>query len=315
MKALITGVGGFVGNHLVRHLVREHECDVTGIDMVSPSTDLLGLSGFKFYKMDLMDDSSVRSLIEREKFDEVYHLAAQSSVAMSWSSEVQTYKSNIFSQLGILSALLESSSRSRVLVVSSSEIYGKVSIEEIPIKEEAPLRPTSPYAVSKAVQDLMAYEYYAARGLMTYRTRSFNHIGPGQNVKFVCADFARQIADIETGKIEPEIRVGNIDVIRDFTDVRDVVAAYSTILRKGRAGEAYNVCSGNGISISSLLEILLSQAKKDIKVVVDKSRFRPVDIPILVGDRSKLTLELGWEPKINIEQSALDILNCFRNLV
>ncbi|MCL5986636.1 MAG: GDP-mannose 4,6-dehydratase [Actinobacteria bacterium] len=315
MKALITGVCGFVGKHLAQYLLSEHECEVTGIDVALPSADLLGLSSFKFCQMDLMDDGAIRSLITSEKFDEVYHLAAQSSVALSWGNEVQTYRSNIFGQLGILSALLECSPETRVLVVGSSEIYGKVSLEEIPIKETTPPRPLSPYAVSKATCDLMAYEYFAAHDVRAYRTRSFNHIGPGQNTKFVCADFARQIADIETGKMKPEIRVGNIEVIRDFTDVRDVVAAYCTILRKGRAGEAYNVCSGYGISISKLLEILLSNAKKEIEVVIDEGRFRPADIPILIGDRSKLTLELGWKPKINIEQSALDVLNCFRNPV
>jgi len=315
MKALITGVSGFVGKYLTEYLLSEHECEVTGVDVVSPSSDLLGLNGFNFYQIDLMDDGAVRSLIAGEKFDEVYHLAAQSSVTLSWSNEVLTYKLNIFGQLNILSALLESSPETRVLVTGSSEVYGKVSIEEIPIKETALLKPLSPYAVSKAAQDLMAYEYYAAHGLRTYRTRSFNHIGPGQNARFVCADFARQIADIEAGRMNPEIGVGNIEVIRDFTDVRDVVAAYCTILRKGRAGEAYNVCSGYGISISRLLEVLLSNSKKEIQVVIDQGRFRPADIPVLIGDRSKLTLELGWEPKINIEQSVLDVLNCFRNPV
>ena len=315
MKALITGVSGFVGRYLVDRLLSGNECEVTGIDVISPSSELLGTDGFSFYPIDLLDDNGVRTFFSKEKFDEVYHLAAQSSVTLSWKNEVQTYRLNILGQLNILSSILKSSPESRVLITGSSEIYGRVGIEDIPIKETQPLKPLSPYAVSKAAQDMMAYEYYAVHGLKTYRTRSFNHIGPGQNTNFVCADFARQIVDIELGKRKPEISVGNIEVIRDFTDVRDVVDAYCKILREGITGEVYNVCSGYGISISRLLDILLSSSKKEIKVVIDQSRFRPADIPILIGDRSKLTLELGWKPKVSIEQSVLNVLNYFRNPV
>ncbi|GFP20395.1 GDP-4-dehydro-6-deoxy-D-mannose reductase, partial [Candidatus Hakubella thermalkaliphila] len=243
---------------------------------------------------------------------EIYHLAAQSSAALSWEDPRRTYEINIFGQLNLLESLLKSQVEASVLITASGEVYGKVSPEQVPITEDYSLRPDSPYAVSKAAQDLLGYQYYSAYKMRILRTRSFNHTGPGQSPAFVCSDLARQIAQIEAGRHRPVIQVGNLEPKRDFTDVRDVVRAYIELIRKGRPEQPYNVCSGRAYAIGEILEMLLAMSEKRIEVEVTQDRFRPSDLPILLGDNRRIREDTGWSPAISMEKSLRDLLDYWR---
>jgi len=313
MRALVTGATGFVGKHLISYLVKEQGLEVLGLGLRPPETfeSLFDLA-FDYEQCDISDQSSVKHFIETFKPDFIFHLAAQSSVSLSWEEPERTLKINFLGLLNILQAVREAEIFPLIHIPCSSDEYGRVRPEELPILESQPLQPESPYALSKVFQDSLGEYYFNHYGLKIIRTRAFNHAGPGQRATFVCSDFARQIARIEKGLSEPVIYVGNLEARRDFTDVRDIVRAYWLVANRGRAGEVYNVCSGKAFAIEEILDILLSLTKVVIKVEQDPQKTRRSDIPILLGDNTKIFQATGWKPEIPFEKTLEDVLNYWR---
>ena len=307
MRVLITGAGGFVGNHLAAHLSQAvANAQLFGATLFESETIHPAISGNRL--IDLKDYAQARDLLADCRPDAVYHLAAQAFVPRSFEAPWETLENNILSQLNITRACLELNLRPRILIVSSAEIYGQVSADQLPLDENCAIRPTNPYSVSKVAQDLLGLQYYLSHGLPIMRARPFNHIGPGQNGRFVAPAFAMQIANIEEGRRRAVINVGNLTAKRDFTDVRDIVRAYRLIIEKGRPGEAYNVASGLAYSIRRLLDILLGLSAIDIEVQVDPARLRPVDVPEIRGDSAKLRRDTGWQPSLTFEETLKDVL-------
>ncbi len=317
-KILITGISGFVGGFLAEHLVKtQNENTIIGTYLVKPHVSFLdGISQKpELYQVDLIDQQEVHGLIKQIRPDIIYHLAALSSPAESFKNPAQTISNNINAQINLLEAVRKNNlTETKILIVSSSEVYGVIDPSDLPVDEDTPLRPVSPYGVSKIAQDYLGLQYFNAYHMGIYRVRPFNHIGPGQSPHFVVSSFARQIAEIEKGKKEPVFTVGNLHAKRDFTDVRDIVVAYALILHGGKAGDVYNVGSGVVHSISDILDILLSMAKIKITVKVDEALFRPGDVPEIVCDNKKIKT-LGWKPTIPIEKSLSDTLEYWRSIV
>lgn len=314
-KILITGVTGFVGSHLVDYILAEHpECELTGIMRWRSRTENIEhvLDRINLLECDLRDASSTRDVIEKVEPDWIFHLAAQSFVPTSFRAPMESLDTNVMGQLNIFEAVRRTGLNPRIQIACSSEEYGLVHPEEAPICEDNPLRPLSPYAVSKVAQDLLAYQYYESYGVDSVRTRGFNHTGPRRGPVFVCSDFAKQIADIEAGRREPVMWVGNLDAKRDFTDARDMVRGYWKALEMGVAGEVYNLCSGTTHSIQSVLDQLLAMSKIKIEVKVDPARLRPSDVPLLLGDASRFHGLTGWKPEIPFEKTLRDILEYWR---
>lgn len=307
MRVLITGAGGFVGNHLaallgnLRSATRIFGASLFPTEQAHSAVDENRL-------IDLKDFAQVRSLLAHCRPDAIYHLAAQAFVPRSFEDPWETLENNIRAQLNIIQACLELDLRPRILIVSSAEIYGQVSPAQLPMAEDTAIRPTNPYSVSKVAQDMLGLQYYLSHDLPIMRARPFNHIGPGQNSRFVAPAFATQIASIEEGKREAVIYVGNLAAKRDFTDVRDIVRAYSMIIASGQPGEAYNIASGQAYSVRNLLDILLGLSAEDIQVRVDPARLRPVDVPEIRGDAGKLQRDTGWQPTYSFEQTLQDVL-------
>jgi GDP-4-dehydro-6-deoxy-D-mannose reductase len=317
-KILITGITGFVGKHLASHLLSQKLYEISGIYRSETSISTLDelKDQIQLTQVDLNDADAIDALVQSSKPDVIYHLAAQASPARSFSIPVKTLTNNIVAEFSLLDALKKNDLQdTRVIVISSAEIYGIVTPEDNPVDEETPLRPATPYAVSKIAQDYLSLQYYLAYKLDIVRLRPFNHIGPGQKEGFVVADFAKQIAEIEAGKKDPEISVGNLDAKRDFTDVRDIVKAYEFAMQKGKAGEVYNLGSGRSRKIKDILETLLSLSSKKISVKVDPERFRPIDVPEILGDINKFHDLTGWEPSVPFEKTLQDILDYWRAIV
>ncbi len=312
MRCLITGIGGFVGQYLAAWLLGRGE-EVIGItrDEVQWHRDELRNGGPQVFVCDLLDASEVERAIGRSAPDQVYHLAADSSVGESFANPMAVFQNNVTSVVNLLEAVRGSGGNPRVLTVGSSEVYGRATGDKA-IDERVELRPESPYAVSKAAADLVAYQYFAAHHLDIVRVRPFTHIGPGQSVRFVAASFARQIAEIERGLRPPVIEVGNLEARRDFTDVRDMVRAYELALAKGEPGSVYNIGRGSAVAVRTLLDVLLSQSRTAIDVRVEASRLRQVDAPLQVCDARKFRERTGWEPRIPLEQTLVDILEYAR---
>jgi GDP-4-dehydro-6-deoxy-D-mannose reductase len=263
-------------------------------------------------EVELRDGAAVRRVLDTVKPDAIFHLAAQSFVPTSWSSPSDTLVTNITSQVNIFEGVLALKQEPVIQIACSSEEYGLVLPDEVPITESQPLRPLSPYAVSKVSQDLLGYQYFRSYGLKTVRTRGFNHTGPRRGDVFVTSNFAKQLVEIELGLREPVIKVGNLEAIRDFTDVRDTVRAYWLAVQKGRHGEAYNIATGVGISIQELLDRLVNLSTADVRVEVDPDRLRPSDVERLVGDNSKFRRDTGWEPQIPFDKTLRDTLDYWR---
>ena len=264
---------------------------------------------------DIRDYISVKRVLDEVRPDLIFHLAAQSFVPTSWKAPQETLTTNILGQTNIFEAVRELGLSTAIQIAGSSEEYGLVKEDEVPIKETNPLRPLSPYAVSKIAQDFLGYQYFMSYGMRIIRTRGFNHTGPRRGEVFVCSNFAKQIAEIEKGKRPPVIKVGNLEAIRDFTDVRDMVRGYWLAATEGEAGEVYNLCSGKGYRISEVLEMLLSLTEVEVKVEQDPERMRPSDVPVLIGDCTKFREKTGWEPKIPFEKTLEDLLNYWRERV
>jgi GDP-4-dehydro-6-deoxy-D-mannose reductase len=310
MRALITGISGFVGSHLAEYLISKNYEVFGTIRWRSKRDNIAHLEATKaitLFETDIKDYGSIRGTMAGVKPDEVYHLAAQSFVPASWSAPAETLDTNIQGQLNILEAVREAVPDAKVQVVGSSEEYGLVYPNEVPIDELQPLRPLSPYGVSKVAQDMLGWQYYKSYGLNVIRTRAFNHTGPRRGEVFVTSNFAKQIAEIARGKKEPVIKVGNLEAKRDFTDVRDVVRAYHLVLTKGKSGEVYNICSGEGKSIQSVLDLLLEISKLEVKVEQDPTRMRPSDVMVLEGSFDKIHDAIGWGPTIPFEQTMEDL--------
>lgn len=310
-KIFITGVNGFVG----RHLMLEYK-DSEIIGLVREGTDKNLGTNIKTVQGDILDKERIEKIIKEEKPDLILHLAAFTSPSESLKNPVGTLDNNIKGQLNILEAvrkieLLDT----KLLVVSSAEVYGDIDEANLPISEEESLNPMTPYAVSKITQDFLGYQYFKSYGIKSIRVRPFNHIGPGQSSMFVVSAFARQIALIEKGKQEKIIKVGDLISRRDFTDVRDIVRAYRILMEKGKIGDVYNIGSGKSYKISEILEILLSFSKQKIEIKEDESLMREVDIKESRCDSSKINKDTGWKPEIPIEKSLLDSLDYWRNIL
>ncbi|MBI4635700.1 MAG: GDP-mannose 4,6-dehydratase [Candidatus Rokubacteria bacterium] len=317
MRLLITGITGFVGSYLAE-LALEQGLEVCGSCRWRSKTENIEhiRHRIRLIDCDLRDQSSVQNLLDVASPDYIAHLAAQSFVAASWQAPAETFNTNVISQVNLLEALRARRSRARFLVIGSSEEYGTVYEDELPIRETNPLRPLSPYAVSKVAQDLMGYQYFKSYGMPIVRTRAFNHEGPRRGDVFVTSNFARQIAEIEAGHREPVIEVGNLKSRRDYTDVRDVVRGYWLLLERGEPGDVYNLCSGKAWRIQDVLEFLTGEARvRGIAVREDAARFRPSDVPVLLGDASKIWKAVGWQPELPFEQTLRDVLEYWRRRV
>ncbi len=264
---------------------------------------------------DLTDASSMRHLIRIVRPDRIFHLAAQSYVPASWNAPAQTFTTNVIGQLNLLEAVREEGGDPLIHIAGSSEEYGLVLPDEVPITESNPLRPLSPYAVSKVTQELLALQYHRSYGFKTVITRGFNHEGPRRGEVFSTSSFAKQIAEIEKGMREPIINVGDLSCKRDWTDVRDFVRAYWLALEKGVPGEVYNVGSGVTRTVQSMLDLLLSMSSISIEVRTDPTRMRPSDVRILWSNSDKFKAQTGWEPKIPFEQTLRDLLDYWRERV
>lgn len=315
-KVLITGVAGFVGQHLLSYLQSLDSFEIVGTYRSESSHDEFDKKNLTLRQVNLMDQDAVASLIEEDKPDYIYHLAAMASAAKSYSHAKETLTNNMVVELNLLEALKNAKMYStRTLIVSSGEVYGMVKPEELPVSEENPLRPVSPYAVSKIAQDFLAYQYFLSYHLDTVRVRPFNHTGPGQKEGYVVSDFAKQIVEIEKGKKEPVITVGNLEAKRDFTDVRDIVKAYHLALEKGEAGEVYNLGSNNSYKVADILQMLLAHSMTKVDVKVDPERFRPIDVPEITCDSRKFFELTHWKPEIEFERTLQDILDYWRKIV
>ena len=315
MKALITGISGFVGSHLCDYVLAHTDWQVAGT-VYGPYRNIQGIcSKLELYPAELSRLSVVEFVLDQARPDVIFHLAAMAVTGRSWRDPASTIQINAAMQANILQAIVNLKLDCRVIVVGSSEEYGAVTPDQLPIDETAPLRPLNPYAVSKVTQDMLGLQYYLSHGLDTVRVRPFNHIGPRQSPGFVVPDFASQVARIEVGAQEPVLHVGNLEARRDFTDVRDVVRAYYLLAVKGQAGQVYNVGSGRAYAIQHVLDEFLVHSTVPIQVVPDPERMRPSDIPLVRCDYGKLHACTGWEPTIPFEQSLADVLAYWRTEV
>lgn len=302
MRALITGVNCFVGKHLSK-LLLEKGFEVFGFDIGDKTNN-----NIIYQKLDILDAEELKNLINKAKPEIVFHLAGFSSVKKSFEQQELCKKINVTGTKNILDAILSGKLNSKILVVSSADIYGIP--KSVPIPETAELNPVSPYAESRKEQEELCKQYMGKLHIII--SRSFPHIGPGQSPVFVTSDFAKQIVEIEKGS-QAVIKTGNLEAKRDFTDVRDIVKAYLLAAEKCNAGEIYNICSGKAYSIKGILEKLLSLSQAEIKLEQDPERMRLNDIPILQGDNSKFIKQTGWAPEITLNQSLKDILDYWRN--
>jgi GDP-4-dehydro-6-deoxy-D-mannose reductase len=297
----------------VEFLQAEHPgVEVHGVVLPHGGVSWRAASGARVLEADLDDPAAAAAVVGEVRPDRVVHLAGQSSVQQSWTDPGGTLRTNVLGIVHLLDAARRLALRPTVVVVGSAEEYGPVAPDELPIREGAPLRPASPYAVSKVAQGALALLYGPAGGMRVVLTRTFHHTGPGRGEAFAESSFARQIAEIEAGLRPPVLKVGNLEAVRDFADVRDVVRAYWLLLERGEGGAAYNVCSGKGRRVRDLLDTLLAASRARVEVRVDPDRLRPADVPAQVGDPSRLRAATGWEPRIPIERSLLDLLEDWR---
>jgi GDP-4-dehydro-6-deoxy-D-mannose reductase len=317
MRLLVTGITGFVGSYMAEYALAQG-AEVFGAARWRSRTDSIEhlRAKVRLVECDLRDLASVRRLLATVAPTHVIHLAAQSFVGASWHTPAETLSTNILSQVNLLEAIRELATVPRVLVIGTSEEYGLVHQDEVPIKETNALRPLSPYAVSKVAQDLMGFQYFQSYGLPIIRTRAFNHEGPRRGEVFVTSNFAKQVAEIEAGLRGPTIFVGDLTPRRDYSDVRDIVRGYWLLLQRGEPGEVYNLCSGRTWVIRQVLDFFLEHSlTKDIVVETDPARLRPSDVMVLEGDSSKIRRAVGWQVEIPFEQTLKDLLVYWRQRI
>ena len=315
---LITGISGFAGSFLVEYLLSQNKGKISGTYLEEASLGNIENVKTKvnLFKLNLTEEKKVFDTLREAKPDFIFHLAALTSPKASFDNPFETIQNNVKAQLNLLEAVRKLKLlNTRLLITSSPEVYGIVEKKDLPIDEDTKLMPASPYAVSKITQDFLALQYFLSYGIKVIRIRPFNHIGPRQSPSFVISAFAKKIAEIEKGKTDDVLFVGNLGSKRDFTDVRDMVAAYGLAVEKCRWGEVYNIGSGKSYTISQVLDKMLSLSRKKIKIRVDESLIRPSDNPDLLCDRTKFTNLTGWKPEILIDKTLKDTLDYWRNII
>lgn len=312
MNALIIGAAGFVGGYLSKHLKEALGWNITATKM---KHEELNIPDVNIVSLDILNKQEIISLLFDIKPDCIFHLAAQSSVSVAWKNPALTVDVNIKGSLNVLDAVRELFYKPRILLIGSGEEYGHVRPEDIPIREETLLRPGNLYAATKACQNMIGKIYTDAYDMNIMMVRAFNHIGPNQAPLFVVSDFCKQVVEIERGLLDPVIHVGNLSVFRDFTDVRDVVRAYSAIILQGKRGETYNVGSGKAMEIREMLETILSFSTASITIETDPAKLRPVDVPIIEADTSKLYNLTSWKPLIPFQQTVQETLDYWRSVI
>lgn len=316
MKSLIIGGSGFVGAYLARHLIElGHQTAVT--KMPQERAELIGIHAddLDVFDLDILEQDAVSDIIHLTNPDYIFHLAAQSSVAVSWKNPGLTADVNIKGSIHVLEAVRRQEKNIRVLLVGSSEEYGCILPDEIPVRESHAVHPGNIYAATKACQNQVGSIYAQAYGIDVMMVRAFNHIGPHQAPCFAVSGFCKQAAEIEAGFKEPVIYTGNLEAKRDFTDVRDIVRAYALLVQKGIAGETYNVGSGHAVRIGDLLAMVLAQSTASICVKADPGRFRPLDVPVIEAEISKIQKATGWKPQISLSQTVSQTLEAWRTAV
>jgi GDP-4-dehydro-6-deoxy-D-mannose reductase len=298
VKVAVTGARGFVGPHLVAHL---ESCgdEVLALDRHGPDS------------FDVTDADAVNARLTDARPEVLYHLAALSHVGESWNSPITSFRVNAEGTLNILRTCTDLKIE-RVVVVLSSEVYGRVEEADLPLTEDSPLRPVTPYGAAKAAADMLALQAFLGDGLGAIRVRPFSHTGPGQSARFVVPALAARIARAERDGVH-EIPVGSLDAVRDLTDVRDVVRAYRRVAERGEPGEVYNVCSGTGVSVQQIADQLLTRSTRPIRLVTDPDLVRPVEVPRLVGSNERLRAATGWEPEIPLTRTIADVLDDARD--
>lgn len=314
MRALVTGISGFVGGHLTDHLVEMGDL-VVGLSSTGRWPMALAhldrLARIEACNLADVDEDDLAALIVCKQPEAVYHLAAQANPQASVADPRGTWALNLGGTLNLLEAVKRSGLAPRVLLVGSGVSYGSPAPEHLPVTEACPLRPNNPYAASKAAADLLGIQHHLGHQTHVVIARPFNHAGPRQSPTYVLGGFACQVAEIEVG-LKSRIDVGNLNVVRDFTDVRDIVRAYRLLIQHGTPGEVYNVGTGRDVSLAAMLEIFQSLARASIPVHTDPARFRPIDQPRLLADASKLRAATGWEPRYSITQTLTDMLDACR---
>jgi GDP-4-dehydro-6-deoxy-D-mannose reductase len=312
MRVLVTGICGFLGRYLAAHLLKKRLKIYGTVHEIKHVKNIAHLkNAITLRRCDVRNPRMVKNVIEKSRPDFIFHLAAQSYPTISWEDPIGTMETNVLGTVNLFEAIRRLRINPKILIACSSAEYGLVREEETPIRENHPLLPLHPYGVSKVAQDLLAYQYFKNFGLNAVRARIFGTTGPGK-VNDVCSDFAKQIAEIECKKREPIMYVGNLEPKRDLSDVRDMVNALWLLMKKGKIGEVYNVCSSKAYKIGHLLDKLLRMSDTRIKVEVDPKKFRPSDELLILGDNSKIKKDCGWRPTIPIEKTLKDILNYWR---
>ncbi len=320
-KVLITGITGFVGSHLTEYILKYHKSiKIYGlVRWRSPKNNILGIQDYvNFCYGDLEDYSSLEKILTTVKPDVIFHLAAQSYVDFSFISPISTLQANVIGTANLLESIktlkLQVGYDPIIHICSSSEVYGQVKEDELPIKETNPLRPASPYAVSKVGEDMLALQYFISWGIKTIRTRMFTHEGPRRGEVFAPSNFAKQIAAIEIGKQKPEVKVGNLNSVRTFMDVRDAVEAYWLLVNKCIPGDVYNIGGKETMTVGAMLEKLIKISnKRKIKITIDPSRLRPSDVTLQIPSVEKFVQETAWKPKYKFDDTLKDLLNYWRN--
>ncbi|WP_461207111.1 GDP-mannose 4,6-dehydratase [Clostridium sp. DL1XJH146] len=311
MKVLIIGVNGFVGKYLIEAIKNRFDKSQLEIYGTYFGQKNSSINNVNYINLDITDKVKVLDIIKYIKPQYIFHLAALSSVSISWNNPQLTFETNVIGTIHVLNAIRELKYKPRTLIVGSSDEYGNVI--ETSISEEQVLNPQNPYAVSKVTQEMISNIYSNAYGMDIVMTRSFNHIGPGQEPVFVVSDWAKQITEIQKGIRDNKIFVGNIDVKRDFSDVRDIVNAYIDLIINGVSGEVYNVGSGNSIELRDILKLLITAANIEVEVVIDKKKLRPIENKEIKSDNTKLIDATGWKAKYKIENTLIDVLDYWRD--
>jgi GDP-4-dehydro-6-deoxy-D-mannose reductase len=314
LRSLITGIGGFAGSYLAEYCLTQPGAEVLGLvrSVARPGHAAALGERVRLVAGDLRDGPAVAAALAASRPEVVFHLGGQAFVPLSFEDPEGTFLDNAIGQLHLIQGILRHCPAARLVVVGSSSVYGLVRPEENPVHEGVPLRPIDPYGVSKVAQDLLAYQYGVSHSLQAVRVRPFNHTGPRQSAQFAPSWFARRVAEIEAGRAAPELPVGNLAAVRDFTDVRDVVRAYYLAARHGRPGEVYNIGSGQGRRMADLLAILAGLSRVPFRVQEDAARLRPQDVPVLVCDAGRFRALTGWAPTRPLEETMADLLDYWR---
>lgn len=312
-RILITGIAGFVGKHLLHYLSQIPGLNILGIDMQQLKDVPAGPTGapYSYLTVDMLDSQALFQAVAAFRPEGIIHLASSSSVAYSWQEPVASFRNNTNIFLNLADVVRSLGLKCRILSVGSSEEYGIVDNKDLPLREDAPVNPVSPYAVARVTQDLLSRVYVNGYGQDIIITRSFNHTGPGQSTRFFIPSAASQIMHQKNEKKNGPliIRAGDMSIIRDFTDVRDVVRAYWLLMNEGRTGQVYNVCSGNGFSLKEVIDMMARIAGTEVRVETDFKLIRPADNPVIIGSNKKIHHETGWKPEIPLEQSLKDVLD------